>query len=81
MFTRRTLAALACLPLLFASSPALAKGAGTISFPPGFLWGAATAAHQVEGHMANGSGVAGYGVASNANPRYEVGSNAAGPSP
>ncbi len=26
---------------------------GTLAFPPGFLWGAATAAHQVEGNQAN----------------------------
>jgi len=44
--------ALLAAPLLSRSSAAAASAAGTTAarFPPGFLWGAATAGHQVEGN-------------------------------
>jgi beta-glucosidase len=37
-----------------AATSTLAKAGGrTSSFPPGFLWGAATAGHQIEGNNVN----------------------------
>ena len=48
----RYLPLLASLALLL-PMPARAAAPAAIQFPPGFLWGAATAAHQVEGHMTN----------------------------
>jgi hypothetical protein len=42
-------AALAALPL----TDAVAAGARTGSFPQGFLWGAATSGHQIEGNNVN----------------------------
>src|SRR5215210_9389293 len=34
------------------TSPAAAAAPGTVAFPPGFLWGAATATYQIEGAAA-----------------------------
>jgi beta-glucosidase len=61
---RRTLmgagAALAALPL----TSARAAGRSSRSFPQGFIWGAATAGHQVEGNNINSD----FWVAENVNP-------------
>lgn len=55
MIDRRTLLAAASAAAATATTPALARRARPADprFPAGFLWGAATAAHQVEGNNVN----------------------------
>ncbi|MBO9724008.1 MAG: glycoside hydrolase family 1 protein [Novosphingobium sp.] len=50
---RRDLMASSVAALVTAAAPAIARAASTGGFPKGFLWGAATAGHQVEGNKIN----------------------------
>ncbi|MYM83385.1 family 1 glycosylhydrolase [Duganella sp. FT50W] len=50
---RRTFMAAAGVAATVSSVPALGAGGAPAKFPKGFLWGAATAAHQVEGNNVN----------------------------
>lgn len=50
MDRRTLLAGSAALVAAAATGPALAHSPATRRFPPGFIWGAATAGHQVEGN-------------------------------
>jgi len=53
MIDRRTVLAAAAMAAVIPPSLAGAQGRTAATFPKGFLWGAATAAHQVEGNNTN----------------------------
>ena len=53
MIDRRSFLAASTATMLTAAAPAAVRGVRTESFPSGFLWGAATAGHQVEGNNVN----------------------------
>lgn len=50
---RRTLIGAAASTLAASAIPAFARGERSARFPEGFLWGAATAGHQIEGNNVN----------------------------